>query len=152
MQTVPVADVCAQSDMQALVVEGDMPLATAVHLFATDHNLRGIFLTSEDGRLTGVVNKQDLLHWVSLQLDMAAGGEPLTVGQMRRLVGAQRVADLATPGSAGAAVSLDETLADALRRMATYKLSDIPVVDGDGRVVNDLRLSEILAYMLDNGG
>ena len=150
MRTVPIADVCEQSQMQALVVEGDMPLAEAVRRFATDHTLRGIFLTDSNSRLSGVINKQDLLHWVSLQLDQPAAGEPMTVGQMRRLVSAQRVADLAAPGSAKAAVRLDQTLADALHNMTYYKLADIPVIDSDGRIVNDLRLSEILAYMLDN--
>ena len=41
-------------------------------------------------------------------------------------------------------------LPDALQKMTYHKLADIPVLDANGRIVNDLRLSEILAYMLDN--
>ena len=149
MKTVLIADVCETSDMQALVVEGDMLLADAVRQFATNHDLRGIFLRGEDGHLTGVINKIDLLNWVSMQLDQLPAGEPLGKGQMRRLLSAKRVADLAAAGSEEAAVRMDETVADALRKMTYHGLADIPVVDGNGRIVNDLRLSEILAYMLD---
>ena len=150
MKTVQVAQVSAISDLQALIVRGDMPLAEAIRQFADNHDLRGIFLTDGDGRLTGVVNKRDLLNWVSMQLDQPPAGEPLTIGQMRRLVGAQRVSDLAAAGSAQAAVRLDESLADALQRMTYFGLADVPVIDENGRIVNDLRLSEILAYMLAN--
>jgi CBS domain-containing protein len=150
MQSVMIADVCETSEMQALVVEGDMPLADAVRQFATDHDLRGIFLTGKDGRLTGVLNKVDLLNWVSMQMDQLPAGEPLNKGQMRRMLSARRVADLVATGSEDAAVRLDETVNDALRKMTYHKLADIPVVDADNRIVNDLRLSEILAYMLDN--
>lgn len=150
MQTVKVAEICETSDMQAMVVEGDMLLDDAVRQFATDHDLRGIFLTGPDGELTGVVNKIDLLNWVSMQLDQLPAGEPLNKGQMRRLLGAKHVSDLAARGSEEAAVRLDETVADALYTMTSHRLTDIPVVDASGRIVNDLRLSEILAYMIDN--
>lgn len=148
MKTIPIADVCATSAMQALIVQEDMPLADAVNQFATNHALRGIFMVDEEQRLTGVINKRDLLRWVTLQLDESPSGEPLSIGQMRRLVSAQRVADLAKIGSENAAVRLDQTLAHALQKMTYFDLVDIPVIDGDGRIVNDLRLSEILVYML----
>jgi len=43
----------------------------------------------------------------------------------------------------------DDALDTALNRMARYGLTAIPVVDEQGRVVNDLRLSEILAFALE---
>ena len=145
MQTVLIADVCETSEMQALVVKGDMPLADAVRQFANNHDLRGIFLTRENDLLTGVINKIDLLNWVSIQLDQLPAGEPLSRGQMRRLLNAKHLADLAATGSEEAAVRLDETVGDALQKMTYHKLADIPVLDANGRIVNDLRLSEILA-------
>ena len=150
MQSVPVADVCKQSDMQALVVDRDAPLAEAIRQFATNHDLRGIFLTDENGRLAGVINKQDLLHWVGMLLGQPASRERISVGQIRRLVSARRMVDLAAPGSENASLRLDETLADALDKMIYFNLSDIPVIDEDSQIINDLRLSEILAYVLDN--
>ena len=150
MQTIYVAEVCEQSEMQALVMDQEMSLMDAVKEFATNHDLRGIFIKGEEGRLVGVINKQDLLHWVGLQLNQRPAGEQMLVGQMRRLVNAQRVADLAAPGSDNAALHLNDTLADALKKMTSFNLSDIPVVDDTGRIINDLRLSEILLYMFNN--
>ena len=149
MQTIFVAEVCEQSEMQALVVDKDMSLINAVKQFATNHHLRGIFITGDAGRLVGVINKQDLLRWVGLQLDQRPAVEPLSVGQMRRLLTAQKVADLAAPGSEDVALNLQDTLAVALQKMTAFNLSDIPVVDENGRIINDLRLSEILLFMVN---
>lgn len=149
MQTIYVADVCEQSNMQALIVDQEMLLVDAVKEFATNHDLRGIFIKGEQGRLVGVINKKDLLHWVGLQLDQIPKGEPMSLGQMRRLVNAQRVTDLAALGSENAALNLDDTLSDALHKMTAFNLSDIPVIDENGRIINDLRLSEILLFMIN---
>jgi predicted transcriptional regulator len=150
MHTVTVAKLSKQSKMQAMVVSRDAPLAEAVRQFATNHDLRGIFLTDEENRLAGVINKQDLLHWISMLLGRPISSRPLTMGQMRRLVNARRMADLAAPGSENAALYLDDTLADALEKMIFFNLTDLPVVDRDSQIVNDLRLSEILTYVLDS--
>lgn len=150
MHTVTVAELSKQSKMQAMIVSRDAPLAEAVRQFATNHDLRGIFLTDEENRLAGVINKQDLLHWVTMLLGRPVASKPLTMGQMRRLVNARRMADLAAPGSENAALHLDDTLADALEKMIHFNLTDIPVVDHDSQIVNDLRLSEILTYVLDS--
>ncbi len=149
MQTIYVAEVCEQSQMQALVVDGKLALVDVVREFATNHDLRGIFITDKNNRIAGVINKQDLLHWVGLQLNQGPPGQPMPVGQMRRMLNAQSVADLAAPGSQNAAVSLNDTLADALQILISNNLSDIPVVDENGRIINDLRLSEILLFMVN---
>ena len=152
MQTIYVAEVCEQSEMQALVMDREMSLTEAVKEFATNHNLRGIFITDAEDRLVGVINKQDLLKWVGLQLNQWAKGEPMSIGQMRRLVNAQKVSDLVAPGSESAALYLQDTLADALQKMTAFNLADLPVVDDNGRIINDLRLSEILLFMVNRGG
>ena len=148
MQTILVAEVCEQSEMQALVVNHEMAVVDAVKEFATNHNLRGIFLTDDEERLVGVINKQDLLRWVGLQLNQQPTSEPMPIGQMRRLVNVQKISDLAAPGSENTALYLKDTLADALQKMTSYNLADVPVVDDHGRIINDLRLSEILLYMV----
>ena len=78
MQSVPVAEVCKQSEMQAMIVNRDAPLAEAVRQFASNDDLRGIFLIDEMGELAGVINKQDLLHWVSVLLHKPISKEPMS--------------------------------------------------------------------------
>lgn len=149
MQTMTVADVCGTSAMRALVVPQDTPLAVAIGHFSQDHDLRGIFLVDEQERLAGVVNKQDLLDWLRLQLAMPALAKPPSLVQMRRVVMARTVGDLARKDSVETAVTLADSLAEALQKMASHNLNDIPVVDENGRIINDLRLSEALACVLN---
>ena len=136
--------------MRALVCGMKTPLEVAIEQFAADeHGRRAIFVVDEDGRLRGVVNNHDLLHWARLRLDVPHKDVKLPIGKLRRLMSAETILDLAVPGSEKTAVPLNETLANTINQMALYNLEDIPVLDENGRVVNDLRLSEILSFVLN---
>lgn len=148
MRTVKVAEVCRQTALQSLVVPTETPLSWVIHEFAKDHHWHGIFLVDEQQQLVGIINNHDLLQWAQLHLDLPLPISSVTLGRVRRLVLARHASDLARPGSQDASVRLDETLDSALKRMAQHNLTAIPVVDEHRRVVNDLRLSEILAFAL----
>jgi len=148
MKTIRVAEVCRHTPLQSLIARSDTPLSRVVHEFAGRHDLQGIFLVDDAERLVGVVNNQDLLQWARLHLDLPLPPPSVTLGQVRRLVLAQHARDLARPGSREAAVYEGDTLDTALTRMAQQNLTAIPVLDERGRVINDLRLSEVLAVAL----
>ena len=76
------------------------------------------------------------------------GKAPLAVGKVRRLISAKSIRDLAIPNSERKAININDSLADALVHMGNYDLRDVAVVDDDGLIVNDLRLSEVLAFAL----
>lgn len=147
MKRTSVAEVSALSTMKALVLPEKTPLAEAIDSFASNEGQHGIFVSGEDGKLAGVVNNADLLDWARLQFDVMPG-DPLAVGKVRRLMSAKNISDLAGRNSKSMSVTVTETLADALERMATFELEDIAVLDEDGRIVNDLRLSEVLSFAL----
>lgn len=149
MQTIKIADICRQSQMQALIMKANTPLEVAIQEFAGNHYVRGIFLVDDEERLVGVVNKQDILNWIRLEVSLPPQTASPSLVQMRRLLQAELIEDIALPDSDETAVSLDDTLADALNTMTRHNLVDIPVVDENGRIVNDLRLSEVLALVLD---
>ncbi len=148
MHTISVAKVCRTSKLHALVAPRNMPLTEAIQRFVEDINLRGIFLVDETGRLTGVLNKHDLLNWVRVAFPLPAEGPYPLRAELRRAVMAETAQDLARPDSVETAVTLQDSLAVALQKMVRHNLVDIPVLDESGRIVNDLRLSEILAYLL----
>lgn len=150
MHTITVAEVIQTTEMRAVVVKKDMPLAKVIDQFVHDSRLRGVFVTDANGRLCGVVNKHDLLNWVRLEFALPPSSHALPVAQARRLLLAETVGDLARADSLATAVTLQDSLAVVLDKMIRYDLDDIPVIDGDGRVVNDLRLSEILAFILQS--
>ena len=146
MKTVQVKEVCRQTPLQSLVARNDTSLSRVIADFAKHHDLHGIFLVDDQERLTGIINSHDLLQWSQLHLDLPLPISSVTLGRVRRLVVARQAQDLASSASHEAAVREDDTLDTALRRMAQHNLTAIPVLDEQGRVINDLRLSEILAF------
>lgn len=148
MKRTPVAKVCAISTMKALILPEDTPVREAIDRFASNEGLHGIFLIDDKERLSGVVNNADLLDWARLQFDVMPGKAPLAVGKVRRLISAKSIRDLAIPNSERKAININDSLADALVHMGNYDLRDVAVVDDDGLIVNDLRLSEVLAFAL----
>lgn len=148
MKSAQIATICDASPMGALVIPRDTPLKNAIEQFAQDPTLHGIFVTDKAGRLGGVVNNHDLLDWARLQFDLLSRDFLLPVGKVRRLLTAKTIGDLAIPDSHKMAVTLTSTLSDALRLMARHELEDVAVVDETGRIINDLRLSEVLLAAL----
>ena len=148
MKNTPVAVVSKISTMKALKVSQQMPIVEAVERFSSNEGQHGIFLVDDRNRLTGVVNNSDLLDWARVQFNLSPGSLPLPVHRVRRLLKAQQISDLAAAESRQMSVKLTDTLAQALDTMSRYDLEDLAVTDEDGRVVNDLRLSEVLAFAL----
>ena len=149
MKLTKAAQVCQTSQMLAIIIHQDTLLETAIQQFASNPHVRGIFIVDDADKLVGVVNNHDILPWARMQLDMSPFGSTMPVGKMRRLLLAERILDLAQAGSHLAAVPMDASLADVLDVMFRHNLVDIPVIDENGRIVNDLRLSEVLAYTLN---
>ena len=148
MKKTPVEKVSQISTMKALVLPEDTPIEEAIDRYASNQGQHGIFLTDSNGRLTHVVNNSDILDWARLQFDLVPGSLPWPVGKVRRLLSAKIIAHLAVPNSKTMAVHLDETIDEALKKMAQYDLEDVAVVDDDYRIVNDLRLSEVVSFAL----
>ena len=134
--------------MRALILHKETPLDVAIEKFVTGDETRAIFLVDGSGRLVGVINNHSLLQWARLRFGESAGVKNLSLSHVRRMVMADVIADLALPGSEDATVSVDDTLAEAVDKMSQYNLLDIPVIDRDGRIVDDLRLSEILSFAM----
>ena len=148
MKTTKIASVCQKSPMGALIVAEDLPLDEAIRRFASDATLHGIFLLDADDRFAGVISNRDLLDWARMQFDLLSRDFMLPVGKVRRLLNAKTVGDLALPDSVKMAASLEDSLASALFTMSEYGLEDLAILDAEGRIVNDLRLSEVLHFAL----
>lgn len=148
MKKTKIAVASSQSPMGALLLTADTPLAEAIGRFAANPTLHGIFVVDEETRLVGVINNQDLLDWARLQFDLLSRDFVLPVAKVRRLLTATTIGDLALPESDKMAVQEDDTVEAALLQMANFELEDIAVIDADGRIVNDLRLSEVLKLAL----
>ena len=146
---IPVADICQQSPMAALVVSHDTPLREVIDRLANRPHTTPIFITDPTERLHGVVSHEDLRDWVRLQCNLMPGNGRLSVSKTRRLLSAQTIGELAQLDGSIMSVRLDESLMEAMAKMSAYGRNHIAVVDGNGRFVNTLNLQDILSFMME---
>ncbi len=145
--TLTVADVFKLDESQATIVAPATPFAEVVQRFTDRRELRGIFVV--DGRtLVGVITRVDLLHWVAEKL----GVRNLEGDDWRdvyRIMSASTAEDACRPRSEHCTVQPEDPLSDALAMMMENELIDIPVVDGEGQILGDLRLTELFSKVLE---
>lgn len=151
MSEVTVRDLMVPTLDHVLLLQVDTPLDEFIKRFADNEELRSIFLVDDERRLRAVVTRQDLIRWVRLQLKVKREILRPQLAGVRRLAKAVHAIDISHTASPGAAVGLDDPIHLALEKMARYDLTDIPVIDDEGRVIGDLRLSQLLWYGLEQG-
>ena len=133
----------------SLIVGPDEDFAKIIQRFANLPELRGIFVADSEKRLLGVITRRDLLAWARVKIDSPEEilCSPKVEDAIRLicLMRASTVGQFMRPNSHRAAVKPDDSLAHALRLMIELDLIVLPVVDEAGRIVEDLKLSELLA-------
>ena len=136
----------------SLIAAPDDEFTDVVRRFAQQPDLRGIFVAEADCRLLGVITRRDILDWARVQIgasyytsDEHWLKEDVRLFEMMR---ASKASEVAREDSASAAVRLSDPLSEALRKMLLLDLSCLPVVDGTGIIIGDLKLSEILHQVL----
>ncbi len=148
-----IGDVYTMDRRPSLLVGPDERFTAVVRRFAERPEMRGIFVVGEKDRLIGVITRRDLLDWARVQLGEATySTEEAWLAEDVRLTALMRAitaGEVMRPGSEAAAVRPSDTLAEALRRMIAHDLICLPVVDEQGRVLGDLKLTEVLACALE---
>jgi Mg/Co/Ni transporter MgtE len=118
---------------------------TLVQAIARDPLARCAFVTDGDGRLLGVVPVDEIDRDLLLLLAPGVAVQELvTARQAARLAhGLDETAQRLM--RAPACVGLDDTLADAVRRMAEHHQESAAVVDATGALMGYVALFELLA-------
>ncbi len=143
-----VRDVFNIDDSLAIIVPGHMPFEEVVRRFAQRADLRGVFVVDGKQRLTGVITRQDLLHWAAGHLHLR-DPIPDSWRDIYRVMGAAVAQDACRPRSERCSVKPDQKLEEVLYLMLENELIDIPVVDDEGTILGDVRLTEILAKVFE---
>ncbi len=130
------------------------PFEDVIRNFAEQPDLLGVFVVGEGDRLTGVITRQDMLFWAGITFGPQPTESRFTWHNLVKLANATTAMDACNPLSHFSAVRLDDPLEQAFGVMLAHKLTDIPVVDKDGKILGDLRLSDLLtkALALDRAG
>ncbi len=116
--------------------------------FADRAELRGIFVVDANQRLTGVITRHDLLAWASVAFGPPGLQTRFSFRRLVQIAHATTAKEACHPHSHLAAVHPDDPLDLALGRMVVHHLIDVPVVDREGKILGDLRLTELLARTL----
>ncbi|MBM3944740.1 MAG: CBS domain-containing protein [SAR202 cluster bacterium] len=151
MNKITVREVFDPKNNASAIVPAEEPLKDVITRFARDMKLRGVFVTDPIGRFSGVITRNDLLKWTHLQLGSSRGDITMSPRDIYRLASSTKAQDLATGDHTNYGVRLDDDISMALKMIIEHGEIDLPVLDKDGRILGDLKISQILLHTIQVG-
>mgnify|MGYP001054362680 CR=1 FL=1 len=147
LTTALVSKVYTAHGMASITVPDDALLQEIIGRLAHDPSLRAVFLVDPEGHLTGTVSPVRLLRWAHFQLFRGKEGHMTPVAEFFRIIDAEKAKDIAHVGAAVLSVREDDPLHVALDKMIGKREDVLPVLNSQGQIMGDLRLSEVLWYV-----
>ncbi|MFC1919643.1 CBS domain-containing protein [Chloroflexota bacterium] len=151
MKTILVKDVYLVHGMASALVPEGSKLEDVINTFGREPGLRAVFLVDSKQRFIGLITRIDLLKWVQHKVFGGKGDRQITAHEVFRFLFAAKAKDLARGDRDSLAVTENDSIQEALDRMIEYEETAIPVIDGQGKVLGDIRLSEVLLKALEIG-
>ncbi|MGI2336087.1 MAG: CBS domain-containing protein [Dehalogenimonas sp.] len=149
-QVILVKDVYLLHGTASVVVDQNTTLERLINIYATNPSVRGVFLVDEDKRFSGMVSHLAIQKWAEYQLFGKSHNQGSN-SQIRDLVISIKAKDLAHGGRQSLSLKEDDELEAAFQRMVDLDEDVLPVVDEEGQVIGDLRLSEMLLKAIESG-
>ena len=151
METIKVSDVYDSKNTTTAIFPEDVPLEEIIAKLADDPCLRGVFLVDSRQRFAGVITRTDLLKWAYLQFGRPAGSSGVHISRrdIYDFVISGKAQDVARGDWRTLGVRLNDTLEEALRQMFEHEAIDLPVLAQDGKILGDLRLSQVLREAIE---
>jgi CBS domain-containing protein len=152
MATIRVRDVSELHGTATVSVSENTSLEDVITRLAADPGVRGICLVDSGQRFFGMITPPDLLKWTAFRLGswFPAPGR-LSTASVLGIVSATTAKHLARGDWRSLGVRPNDTLGRALKQMIDNEVDTIPVLDAEGRILGDLRLSEVLHKALQAG-
>jgi CBS domain-containing protein len=129
----------------------DATLEDAIRIFASETSLSGICLLANNENYAGMITRMDLLKWSHLQFTDGHGIHGVAISEYYRMIDARKAKDLVSRASGDYYVKESDTIQTALDKMIDSEEDIIPVLNAQGKILGDLRLSEILWFILRSG-
>ena len=148
--TTPVSEIYRLHGTASAVIPENTPLETVIARFAAEPSLRGMFLIDTTQRLSGVVTRIDFLKWSHLKFFGGKGRSSFTVSEFYSFVDAKEAKDICRCTGLPLGIRENDTLQSALGKMLDNEEDVLPVINSRGEIVGDLRISEILSWILTN--
>lgn len=151
LQKLTVKDAYLLADEDPVILRLTDGFSLAIHDFAHQAELRGLFVVDQEDRFVGVITRTDLLDWARVKLG-AIFQKPLTNAdktiRLVNLINAESVSDVLHPETINAAVLPSDSLALALQKMIDSDSIILPVIDKSQHIIGSLTLSELLNRVL----
>jgi len=151
MKTIKAREVFDPTLTLSVTVPDTETLENVIVKLASDPRLRGIFLTDSRMRVAGVITRPDLLRWAALKLRRSHEIEELTTRHILNRVTATLARDLARGDWHTLGVKLEDDMGKALDQMLENDEVDIPAIDDEGRILGDIKISEVLLKAVQVG-
>lgn len=151
LEKLTVNDAYLLFDEDPVVLSLNDAFSLAIHDFAHQAELRGLFVVDHKNRFAGVITRTDLLDWARVKLG-AIFHKPLTdtdkTIRLVNLINAETVGDVLHPETINTAVLPSDSLALALQKMIDADSIILPVIDESQHIIGSLTLSELLDRVL----
>lgn len=142
-----VSDVFNLHGNASIAVDESASLKQVIGIYAADPAIRGVFLVDSHRRLSSMVSRYAIQKWAQYQL--FGKWDDSSCSEFTHIIDSVPAKQVAhgTPEKLG--LKLGDELRTAFDKMMMLSEDVLPVVDDDGKIIGDLRLSEILVKALD---
>lgn len=137
-----VEDIYELYDCEPSTVKVGDPVWKMVAALITRPRGRNVYVTEADGKLLGVISFRDILRVTNARLGARKAGVVGFVNYLRDVF-REDVTEMMRPP---VSVNPKTNLLEALHTMETNKMNDMPVVDGNKKLVGELSGMEILRF------
>ncbi len=151
MKTVLVGEVHRIHGIVTYSIHEDTPLEEVINRFAHEPGLRGIILIDSNKRYSGIITRRDLVKWARFKLFGGKGRPDISAWYYFHIVEAEKAKELLTTDQWSLAVNETDNLQTALDKMLDHDIGVLPVVDGEGRILGDITLSDVLSKAIELG-
>jgi CBS-domain-containing membrane protein len=151
MNTIQVADVYKLHGNASITVAEDVSLEYILTYLGHEQGIRGIFLVDSKKKFSGVITSADIRNWAHIKLFGGKGRHEIRISDFYRIANAEKARDLVRGDYRSLGVRETDNLQTALDRMLDSEEDIIPVLDREGHILGDLRLSEVLLKALEVG-
>ena len=151
MKNITVGEVHRIHGIVTCPINEDTLLEDIINRFVHEPGLRGIILIDSNKRFSGVITLRDLEKWARFKLFGGKGRPDISAWYFFRIVEAKKAKELLTDDKWSLAVNETDNLQTALDKMLDYDTGVLAVVDGEGRILGDITLSDVLSKAIELG-
>ncbi len=146
-----IRDYAVLGHKRPLTMKMDESVENVIKTFARFPDLRGIFIVNNHDEFFGVITRFELLQWIKFKIVAIneIDYEWKLVHDIKKYVLPTQASELINRNSAQAYLTMDDPIEKALRLMTENNLIDLPIIDHDGKIIGDIKLSDLLNKIIN---